>query len=51
MVDKIALVLGFVAIAYGLYLVLKREKPVDPPADGYNKGSKQPDKNPDPPEV
>jgi hypothetical protein len=48
--DKVALVLSLIGLAFGLYHVLKREKPVDPPAD-YNKNSKQPDKNPKPPEV
>ena len=51
MIDKVALVLGLVIAACGLYLVLKREKPVDPPAEGYSKNSKQPDKNSDPPEI
>ena len=46
MVDKIALVFGLVAVAYGLYLVLKREKPVDPPAEEFNKGGDKLDKTP-----
>ena len=46
MVDKIALVFGIIAVAYGLYLVLKREKPVDPPAEGFNKAEDKLDKTP-----